>query len=341
MKMRSNRANSLINFAKALILPAAMFLLIFILTRFIGEGQFMTGSNLLSIVKNTMLSSCISMAMAANMLNGRWDFSVGMMVILVPVIATPIVEYFNMGIPGFVITCVIIGLLAGALNGITYMTIRVPAIVTSLGFYVIYESVITVYNGGIGAKVYNSSLYSLAKFPGILIVFAVGFGVFYYLFEHTQFGYDCRSLAYSQRLAVNSGVNERKNCMECYLLMGFLVALAGIIYLTMTGSIVADMRENGSSTIMFEAFPPVFIGFYLMRYTNLATGVVFGTLTMKILTSGMLALGVPSTLQNVGTGVFLLIFITFTSNQASMLEARRVRFRLEAMAKSSEPGEID
>ncbi len=320
-----------IKLAKALILPAAMFALIFILTRFIGRGQFMTTGNLLNIVKNTLLSSCISLAMACNMLNHRWDFSVGMMVILVPVLATPIAQKLNLGIALFIPLCLVIGLLLGLLNGVTYMLFRVPAIVTSLGFYVIYESVITVYNGGIGAKVYNTEILKLAKFPGILILALAGIMIFYILFTHTKFGYNCRALANSQRLAVSNGINEKRNVIGCYLMMGFLVAVAGMIYLSMTGTIVADMRENGSSTIMFEAFPPVFIGFYLMRYTNLATGVFLGTLSMKILISGMLALGVPATLQNVGTGLFLLIFISFTSNQARMMAARRAKRRVAAL----------
>ena len=329
-------ATFFIKLAKALILPAAMFALVFILTRFIGQGQFMTWGNIQNIIKNTLLSSCISLAMACNMLNHRWDFSVGMMVILVPVLATPIVEKTNMGIPGFILVCLVIGLLLGLLNGVTYMIFKVPAIVTSLGFYVIYESVITVYNGGIGAKIYNTEILALAKFPGIIILALAGFVIFYILFTHTRFGYNCRSLANSQRLAVNNGINERRNVIGCYLMMGFLVAIAGMIYLSMTGTIVADMRENGSSTIMFEAFPPVFIGFYLMRYTNLATGVFLGTLTMKILISGMLALGVPATLQNVGTGLFLLIFIAFTSNQARMLAAKKAKKRVAALHAGKE-----
>ena len=311
-----------------MILPAGMFLLIFILTRFIGQGQFMTWGNWKSIIQNTLLATCISLAMACNMLNHRWDFSVGMMVILVPVLATPIVSGLNLGIPGFIAVCLVIGLLLGLLNGAAYLIIKVPSIVTSLGFYVIYESVIVVYNGGVGAKVTNPQLLKLAQFPGIIIVALAGFMIFYVLFTHTRFGYNCRSLSNSQGLAVSNGINERRNVIGCYLMMGLFVAIAGMIYLCMTGTIVADMRENGSSTIMFESFPPVFIGFYLMRYTNLTAGVFWGTLSMKILTSGMLALGIPSSLQNVGTGLFLLLFIAFTSNQQKLNASRKAKKRV-------------
>lgn len=333
----TKQKNIIGNIAKSLVLPVGMFLVIFILTRFTGQGQFGTWDSIVSVIRNTMLGSCISLAMACNLLNGRWDFSIGMMVILCPVLAMPLVEKLGIGIPGLIIVCIVIGLLLGLLSGVTYLALRVPSIVVSLGFYVIYESVITVYNGGSGARIKDFNMLKLAQFPYILIVAGVGFFIFYVLFTHTRFGYNVRSLAKSQALAVNSGINEKRNVLGCYLLMGFFVALAGIIYVCMSGTILADMRQNGSSTIMFEAIPPVFIGFFLMKYTNLTVGVVIGTLTMKLLTAGMLAVGIPSAMQNVGVGLFLLIFMVITHNQSKFYDMRKARGRVAAVtAKISE-----
>ena len=327
----TKQKNIIGNIAKSLVLPVGMFLVIFILTRFIGQGQFGTWDSIVSVIRNTMLGSCISLAMACNLLNGRWDFSIGMMVILCPVLAMPLVEKLGIGIPGLILVCIVIGLLLGLLSGVMYLLLRVPSIVVSLGFYVIYESVITVYNGGSGARIRDFSMLKLAQFPYILIVAGVGFILFYVLFTHTRFGYNVRSLAKSQALAVNSGINEKRNVLGCYLLMGFFVALAGIIYVCMSGTILADMRQNGSSTIMFEAIPPVFIGFFLMKYTNLTTGVIIGTLTMKLLTAGMLAVGIPSAMQNVGVGLFLLIFMVITHNRSKFYDMRKARGRVAAV----------
>lgn len=327
----TKQKNIIGNIAKSLVLPVGMFLGIFILTRFIGQGQFGTWDSIISVIRNTMLGSCISLAMACNLLNGRWDFSIGMMVILCPVLAMPLVEKLNIGIPGLIIVCIVIGLLLGLISGVTYLVLRVPSIVVSLGFYVIYESVITVYNGGSGARIKDFNMLKLAQFPYILIVAGVGFVIFYVLFTHTRFGYNVRSLAKSQALAVNSGINEKRNVLGCYLLMGFFVALAGIIYVCMSGTILADMRQNGSSTIMFEAIPPVFIGFFLMKYTNLTAGVIIGTLSMKLLTAGMLAVGIPSAMQNVGVGLFLLIFMVITHNQSKFYDMRKARDRVAAV----------
>jgi ribose transport system permease protein len=325
------------NIIKSLLLPAGMFLVLFILTRFMGQGQFGTWDSMLSILRNTMLGSCISLSMACNLLNGRWDFSVGMMVILCPVLAMPLVAEIDIGILGLLIVCVLTGLLLGLINGAAYLVIRVPSIVTSLGLMVIYENIVTVYNGGSGARMTDFSMLKAGQFPYIFLVAGAGFAVFFLLFTYTRFGYGVRSLAGSQSLAVSSGINERRNVIGCYLLCGFLVGIAGIIYVSMTGTILADMRQNGSSTIMFEAIPPVFIGFFLMKYANLTAGVIIGTLSMKLLTAGMLAMGIPATLQNVGVGLFLLIFIAFTGNRARINEIHNAirRGRMTAVTADS------
>ncbi|MCD8002029.1 MAG: ABC transporter permease [Oscillospiraceae bacterium] len=327
------------NTVKSLLLPAGMFLLMLLLTQFFGRGQFATGSSMISILRNTMLGSCISLAMACNMLNGRWDFSIGMMVILVPVLAMPIVDWLNIGIPGLLLVCIVIGLLLGLLNAAAYLLIRVPSIVTSLGLMTIYESVITVYNGGGGARISDSRMLALGQAPWVFILAVTAFLIFFVLFTFTKFGYHVRALAASQALAVNGGIRERGNVLGCYLLCGFLAGVAGIIYVTMTGILLADMRQNGSSTIMFQAFPPVFIGFFLMKYTNLTAGIIIGTFTMKLLLAGMLAIGISSTLQDVGVGVFLLVFIAFTSNQSKFQEARKARAYSRMTGKKSGGGE--
>jgi len=306
---------------KTLALPVGMFLFLFMLTKFMGRGQFSTWSSMNSVFRSTMIGSCISLAMACNMQNHRWDFSVGMLVILCPVLSAPLAAKLAIGVPGLLLTCITIGLLFGLVNGLTYLIIRVPAIVTSIGLMVIYESIILVFNGGLGARITDNNMLKLGQFPYIFIVAGTAFALFFVLYTFTKFGYDVRALASSQSLSVSAGIDERKNVIGCYLICGFFVGLAGTLYLSLTGTILADMRQNGSTTLMFEAFPPVFIGFYLMRYCNLTIGIIIGTLTMKLLTAGMLALGISSALQSVGIGVFLLLFIAVTTNQEKIREA--------------------
>ena len=167
----------------------------------------------------------------------------------------------------------------------------------------------------------------LSMSPYVFIIGISAMLVFYILFTHTKFGYNVQSLASGQSLAVNTGINEKRNVIGCYLMCGFFVGIAGAIHVAMTGNLQAPAQFNGSMFIMFQAFPPVFIGFYLMRYTNLMVGVAFGAFTMQFLTTGMLALGIPSAMQDIGIGLFLMLFVAFTSNQEKFKEARDMKKR--------------
>ena len=324
------------NVVKTLILPVGMFLFMFIITRFIGRGVFGTWASTQPILRNTMLGSCIALAMSCNMLNGRWDFSVGMMVVLCPVLVIPLVDAWGLGTLGLLGLSIAAGVLLCMINAIAYIYIRVPSIVTSIGLMIAYESVILVYNGGLGARISDFEMLKLAMSPYIFIIGIVAMLLYYFLFTHSRFGYNVRSLAAGQLLAVNNGVNEKKNVIGCYVLSGVLIGIAGAIYVAMTGTLTATAKYNGSMYIMFEAFPPVFIGFYLMKYANLTIGVVLGSFTMKTLTAGMLALGIPAAMQNIGVGLFLMLFIAFTTNQERFREARDVRRRIALVTASIE-----
>ena len=321
------------NIVKTLILPVGMFVILFILTRFLGKGQFGPWSSLVPVFRNTMVGMCIALAMTCNMLNGRWDFSLGMMVVLCPILVMPLVDAWQLGPVGLLAACIVVGLGLSLINAAAYLFIRVPSLVTSIGLMLVYESIILVYNKGLGARIVDFNVLKLGQSPYIFIIGISAAVIFYVLFTFTKFGYNVRSLASRQQLAVSTGINETRNVIGCYLLCGFLIGIAGAMYVSMSGTLTATAKYNGSMTIMFEAFPPVFIGFYLMKYTNLTVGVCVGTLTMKLLTTGMLALGIPAALQNVGIGLFLMLFIAFTTNQARFQERSSARKRA-AMVKS-------
>jgi ribose transport system permease protein len=275
-----------------------------------------------------MMGATIALAMTCNMKNGRWDFSIGMMTVMSAIIGGAIGQALNIGPIGLLIGCVFVAVAASAINGLLYIFMKVPTLVISIGAMLVYESVILVFNKGGGAKISDFSMLLFGRSPYVFILGIAAGIVFYVLYTHTVFGYNVRSLASNQALAASTGINEKRNVLGCYLLCGLMVGVAGTINLSLNGSVLADVKFNGAMSMMFEAFPPVFIGFYLSQYTNLTVGVFIGAFSMKLLTAGMLALGIPAALQNVGIGLFLLIFIAFTTNQEKLREMRHIRERV-------------
>ncbi|MDO4572444.1 MAG: hypothetical protein Q4C13_03680 [Clostridia bacterium] len=308
---------------KTLIWPIGIFAVFFAATRLSGSaGNFGSLNSLETIARQSILCTMMALAMSCNMINGRWDFSVGIITVISSFIAAPIVRELELGAFGLLAVCILAATLLCLVNGGLYLLMRVPSLVVSIGMLMIYETLALLVNNGGGARFTGMKNTIFGRSPAIFILGLVMFLIFYVIYSHTRFGYNVRSLGNNQLITNNIGVNERKNIVLCYVLCGVFSGVAGAINLSMKGSIEASSTFNNNMGMMFAAFPPVFIGLYLSLYTNFVFGVFVGAVSMKMLTAGILALGLPSAVQDIGIGLFLLLFIALTTNQARFLDWR-------------------
>lgn len=313
---------------KTLIWPVAIFVIFFALTKLVGAGSsFGSFSSMEAIVKQSLLCALLSLAMSCNMINGRWDFSMGIIMMVTSFIVSPIVKDNGLSAAWLLVLCVVVCTVLCLINGLLYILIKVPSLVISIGLLMIYETVALVVNGGGGARMAGVKYTVFGRSPHIYILCIVMFLIFYVIYTHTRFGYNVRSLGNNQIIASNIGVSERKNTMQCYLLCGVFLGVASCVNLSMKGSIEATSTFNNNMGIMFTSFPPVFIGLYLSRYVNFTFGVFVGAFCIKMLTAGILALGLPSAVQDIGVGVFLFLFIAMTTNQTRFLDWRARRLK--------------
>lgn len=320
-----------LNLFKTLILPVGMLLLFIVLSRLVGNGGFGSWASIKMIAQQTMTGACIALAMACNMINNRWDFSVGLIVVLSVILSAPIATALGLGALGLLICTILAAVMLSIINSALYLIIKVPTLVISIGTMIAYESWALVWRGGIGAKISDTSMLIFGRSPWIFILGLVAGIVFYVFYTKTIFGYNVRSLAGSQSLAVSMGIREKRNLIGCYLLCGVMLGCAATMNLSIAGIVQSPIKFNGAMGMMFEAFPAVFIGLYLARYTNLTVGIFIGTFTMKLLTAGMLSLGIPSSMQTFGIGVFLVAFLAITSNQAKIGEYHQIKKRLKSL----------
>ena len=324
-----NIKKSAADLGKTLILPVAVYLLFFILSRALGTGKFGLPASTKIILQQAMVSTCIAWAMSLNMMSGRWDFSMGAIVILTSILAAPVARVLDIGGVGLLLASLVIAVCLSTINGVLYNLMRLPSLVLSIGLLLIYEFCMVVLFGGVGAKASGAAMTIFGRSPYVFILGLVMALIFYLAYSHSLFGYEVRSLAYGQQIAVNIGVNEKKSAVLCYAFCGLFLGAAATINLSVSGGIESNPSFNNDMGIMFDAFPAVFIGMYLRKYTNFTFGLFIGALTMKLLTAGILTLSLPSSMQNIGTGLFLLLFITFSTNQTKIYEARARRRRGE------------
>ena len=327
---------------KTLIWPVGVFVLFLVLCKiFSPQAAFGTARSMESILKQAILSSLIAMAMACNMLNDRWDFSMGIICVCTSFIASPIVKAICGGmikengktiVPSFILLalCIVICMGLCMINAILYLVIKVPMLVISIGLMLVYETMVRIVNGGAGAQLSGLNYTAFGRSPWIYILAVVVILIFLFLYTFTRFGYNVRSLGNNQQIANNIGVNETRNVILCYLLCGFILGIAAVVNVGLSGKIEASSTFNNNTGMMFQAFPAVFIGLYLSRYTNFSIGIFIGAFCIKMMTAGVVALGLPSAVQDIGVGAFLFFFIALTTNQGRFLDwsARKTAMKM-------------
>lgn len=303
------------NFLITIAPPVLVYLFFFLLTRLVNPASgFGVGDDLRTILYNMVYSGFIALAVSYNLTSGRFDFSVGSVLILSLIAGGNFAKEMAFGPVGLVLSVVAVGLVCGLVSGLIYITLKLPPMVTSLGVAMIFEAIGFSLNNANGVKMlgrFDVLIWAQPKYSFLLL--GVVLVILIYLLNFTKFGYNCRSLRTGQKNAVEVGVNEKANAVLCYIIAGGLMACAGVLYLSQYGYI-APQTGLASSSFIMSAFLPMFIGQALAPYSDRNIGTIVGAFCQACLSSGLVALGCSSSMKTVMDGVVVLLFLVYTSN---------------------------
>ncbi|WP_019637680.1 ABC transporter permease [Paenibacillus fonticola] len=312
--MTGRAATNIFNLIKTFSFPILVYVIILLTTWITGDTGYASAGAFDRIIRGSVLSTVIAFAIALPLSGGRWDFAPGIIIILAGIIGGNLAINLELGPAMLLFLTIGVAILLSTIEGFLYLLLRVPTIIVSLGVVMVYEALSGILYDGSGTQLYMyPNLTIFARSPWLYILLAVTMAIFYYLLTYTKFGYDIKSLSANPRLAVNMGVNEKKNIMFTYLVVGALLGLAAVIN---TSTVLVSPANNLSSTfLMFSSMGPVLVGLYLARFTNLALGIFAGAIGMNALSYGMVVLGIDSAIQTVYLGMFIVIFMGLTTNE--------------------------
>ena len=264
---------------------------------------------------------------------GVWDFTPGSIIVLSGIVGGNLAISLNLGVWGMVVLVILTCIICSLLTCTVFTYCNIPSMVTGLGMLMIFESLgAFLFNGG--GVIADRSWTFFAKSPYVYIVLVICFVVIYFINNRTKFGYDVRSLGYGTVIAQNIGVDLVKTRYKSFFLEGVLLGVASVINIGMQGS-VKPQTAMATTSVAFSAIMAVMVGTYLSKYCDLLIGTLLGALTLKMLASGMLGCGMKSEAQQIGNGVFLILFLAISHNQNKIFEMReRRRKRREIMAKA-------
>ena len=218
---------------------------------------------------------------------------------------------FNMGYLGLILGCVLTGTIVGLLNGLFYVKLRIPSMIVTTGLALIYESLANYIAGGV-EQTLPSNLRAFGQMPWDIILAIVACIVAYIFLNYTKIGTYTYAIGSNEFVAKNMGINVNKYKVLAFVLSGAFLGVMAILTISYGSSMVA-VTGMASMSRNFVPTMGCFFGLAFKKYGMPLQAIVIGEFVINIIFFGFIALGAPTAIQDVITGLALLIIITVTT----------------------------
>lgn len=302
-----------------MIIPIAMPLAVFLIF-FIGQpDRFGTPEGIRIMLQQSVINTIIGFGLSLNLVIDTWDFSAGAQLVLAGLVGANFAQDY--GLTGMIIVTILTATLLGTMTGAVYSVFKIPSIIVTIGMMLVYESIGSLYHGGVSITI-PTQISFLGKSPWIFCVGIAAYLLAYVIYHCTKFGYNVRAVGNGEATARSIGINSIKIRFLCFVVGGIFVGIASVLQVSYGGAIAPKAGMNTMSMV-FPPFMGVFIGQYLERYCDMMLGIFLGVFSMTMINSGLIAMGLPGTLQQVVTGSFMLIFMAISMNREQLVRKKK------------------
>ena len=227
-----------------------------------------------------------------------------------------------------ILAALVVGALGGALNGFLIATLGLPSIAVTIGTLGLFRGLAEPLLGANSVGGFPTSLTNAGvvgvwgshfSFSTILfLVLAVIFGV---VLHATPFGRSLFAIGLQSEAARFSGIRVERIKFWLYVLSGALCALAGVLFALKNASARYDqglgLELNVVAVVLFG-------GVSIFGGRGTVFGVVLAVLIFGVLQSAMTIININPQIQNIITGVLLLISVIIPNGGEAL---RRIRAR--------------
>ena len=274
-------------------------------------GNFGSPANLLSYFEASLLAAVGAVGFYFVMVMGMFDFSIGANIMLSAIVGCVFATRFGLGYVGLIVGSILTGAIVGLLNGFFYVKLRIPSMIVTTGLALIYESVANYIAGGV-EQTLPSSLRALGQMPGNLILAALAFVLAYVLLNYTKVGTYTYAIGSNEFVAKNMGINVNFYKVLAFIISGAFFGIMAVLTISYGSSMVA-VTGMASMSRNFVPTMGCFFGLAFKKYGMPLPAIIIGEFVINIIFFGFIALGAPTAIQDVITGLALLIVVTMTT----------------------------
>ena len=293
----------------AAILAAALVVLAF------TSEQFLTVDNLLNQGRLACEVGLVALPMTLIIVTGGIDLSVGSILGLCAIMLG--VLWKNLGLPLelAIFLTLVIGTLAGLVNGWVITRIGVPPLIATLATLALYRGLAEGISQARSVRGYPDWFFTLGQgevwaVPTQLWLLLAAILVFAVLLARTSFGRTLYAIGNNETAARFSGLAVDRAKLTIYGLSGFMAGLAAWIFV----SRVSTTRSDMGTGLELDAIAAVVLGgTSIFGGTGTILGTVLGVVLVQLLKNGLALTGVKGDATIVVIGVVLILSILLTN----------------------------
>ena len=288
-----------------------LVVLSWLIFKILTQHNFGSFSNMLNYFQASLIATVGAVGFYFVMVMGMFDFSIGANIMLSAIVGCVFATRFNMGYLGLIIGCVLTGAIVGILNGIFYVKLRIPSMIVTTGLALIYESIANYIAGGV-EQTLPANIRAFGQMPWDIILALVACAVAYIFLNYTKIGTYTYAIGSDEFVAKNMGINVNKYKVLAFILSGAFLGVMAILTISYGSSMVA-VTGMASMSRNFVPTMGCFFGLAFKKYGMPLPAIIIGEFVINIIFFGFIALGAPTAIQDVITGLALLIIITVTT----------------------------
>jgi ribose transport system permease protein len=301
-------------FFKQYLVTFLLIVLILILTAVLTP-EFFNLTNITNVVRQASIVGVVAMGMTFVILTGGIDLSVGA-ILAVSGVSFAIMLNHGLSVPIAILFVLLIGIVAGLINGIGSTFLGIQPFIMTLATMAIGDGVALLLSNGTPQSFNSNSKIvdfvgngGIGPIPGPVILFALITIVSWISLKYLPFGRFVYGVGGSIDAARLSGVRTTRILLIVYAISGLCAAVAGII----TASRLYVGHPTANSDINLDSIAAVVIGgTSLMGGKGGVGGTILGSLLLAMVANVLNLLGVSPYNQQVAKGIIIVAAVLFT-----------------------------
>lgn len=263
MQENTKKSNRLLNlysrdkiFYQLLIIVIAVFLIISVMR----PDRFLSSANFLSLMAQFPQYGLMTFGVMLAMLLGGIDMSVVGIANLSAIAAAKVMtamiteETSDTQVAGYIllgiVAALIVGAIAGWVNGAIISFFKVPAMLATIGTAQVFQGISVVITKGKSisglpkaySRIGNTDILKILPVP--LLVFIICTLLLIFVLNRTTFGKQLYMIGTNDKSALYSGLKVKTYIQKSFILGGALAAVAGLIMMSRTNSAKADYGDS-------------------------------------------------------------------------------------------------